>query len=531
MRQPHARPRTHQNPPVPALLEAALRRGEGILTSAGALAVSTGKYTGRSPEDRYIVDDTEVHDAVDWGKDNLPIARDRYEGLRRRVEAALGRADETFVFQGFVGRDPAYRWPVRVVTDDAWRSLFARTLFIRGEEAEADDRAAAAAGFGAPPVRPTLTVLASSTTEAVPAEDGTRSEAFIILDLTARTVIIGGTRYAGEIKKSIFAFMNYVLPRLGVLSMHCGANVGPRGSDTALFFGLSGTGKTTLSADEERQLIGDDEHGWNDAGIFNLEGGCYAKCINLSREKEPQIWEALRFGAVLENVTVDPATRECDFSDDSVTENTRAAYPLSLIPGALPTGRSGHPQTLLFLSADAFGVLPPIARLSRDQAMYYFLSGYTSKLAGTERGITDPQETFSAGFGSPFLPLRAEVYAQLLGERLGRHEAEVYLVNTGWSGGPYGVGRRMDLPLTRTLVRAVIEDRLAGVSFRPDPVFGVMVPEACPGVPRDILTPRNTWADKAGYDRVAKMLAARFRANFARFGAATAAVREAGPRG
>ena len=531
MRQPQARPRTHQNPPVPALLEAALRRGEGILTNAGALAVSTGKYTGRSPEDRYIVDDAEVHDAVDWGQDNVPIARDRYEGLRRRVEAALGRADETFVFQGFVGRDPAYRWPVRVVTDDAWRSLFARTLFIRSEEAEADDRAAAAAGFAGPPVRPTLTVLASSTTEAVPAEDGTRSEAFIILDLTTWTVIIGGTRYAGEIKKSVFALMNYVLPRLGVLSMHCGANVGPRGSDTALFFGLSGTGKTTLSADEERRLIGDDEHGWNDAGIFNLEGGCYAKCINLSREKEPQIWEALRFGAVLENVTVDPATRECDFSDDSVTENTRAAYPLSLIPGALPTGRSGHPQTLLILSADAFGVLPPIARLSRDQAMYYFLSGYTSKLAGTERGITDPQKTFSAGFGSPFLPLRAEVYAQLLGERLGRHEAEVYLVNTGWSGGPYGVGRRMDLPLTRTLVRAVIDGRLAGGPFRPDPVFGVMVPEACPGVPQDILTPRNTWTDKAGYDRTAKELAARFRANFARFGTATAAVREAGPRG
>jgi phosphoenolpyruvate carboxykinase (ATP) len=531
MRQPHARPRTHQNPPNPVLLEAALRRGEGILTSTGALAVSTGKYTGRSPEDRYIVDDAEVHDAVDWGKVNVPIARDRYEGLRRRVEAALDRADETFVFEGFVGRDPAFRWPVRVVTDDAWRSLFARTLFVRGEEAEADDRAAAAAGFAAPAIRPTLTVLASRATQAVPAEDGTRSEAFIILDLAAWTVIIGGTRYAGEIKKSIFAFMNYVLPRLGVLSMHCGANIGPGGNDTALFFGLSGTGKTTLSADQERMLIGDDEHGWNDAGIFNLEGGCYAKCINLSREKEPQIWEALRFGAVLENVTVDPATRECDFSDQSVTENTRAAYPLSLIPGALPTGRSGHPRTLLFLSADAFGVLPPIARLDRDQAMYYFLSGYTSKLAGTERGITDPEATFSAGFGSPFLPLRAEVYAQLLGERLGRHGAEVYLVNTGWSGGGYGVGRRMDLPLTRTLVRAVIDGRLAGVPFRPDPVFGVMVPELCPGAPQDILTPRNTWADKAGYDRTAKELAARFRANFARFSTATAAVREAGPRG
>ena len=519
----------HRNLPVPALVEAALRRGEGILTSSGALAVTTGKYTGRSPRDRFIVEDPATSALIDWGPVNQPISRHHYERLRRRVEEALARTPETFVFEGYVGRHPAYRWPVRVVTDDAWRCLFARDLFVArdGLGPEPDGLGPEPDGFGPEDSRRddhpydrrrTLTVLASSAAQADPAVDGVNSEAFVVLDLTGWTVVIGGTRYAGEIKKSVFSFLNYLLPTLGVLPMHCGANVAgggtgdPAGDGAALFFGLSGTGKTTLSADPDRRLVGDDEHGWADDGIFNFEGGCYAKCINLSREKEPQIWGAIRFGAVLENVVVDPETREADFASDRLTENTRAAYPLSFIPNAIESGRAGHPKVLLFLTADAFGVLPPLARLDHEQALRYFLLGYTSRLAGTERGVSRPEATFSSCFGAPFLPLKPRVYADLLAERLRRHGSEVYLVNTGWSGGPYGVGRRMDLAVTRALVRAAIAGRLKDVPFRPDPVFGLLVPEACPGVPREVLVPRDTWDDKEAFDRTARELAAAFKA-------------------
>ncbi len=489
---------------VPALVEAALRRGEGVLTESGALAVTTGKYTGRSPKDRYVVQDLATSEVVDWGPVNQPISREGYSRLRRRVEDEFRRAPETFVFEGLVGQHPSYRWPVRVVTDDAWRCLFARDLFVPRRPGEALDQTG----------RPTLTVLASAAATADPSVDDVNSEAFVILDLSGWTVVIGGTRYAGEIKKAVFSFMNYLLPALGVLPMHCGVNAagGAGSTDAALFFGLSGTGKTSLSADSKRCLIGDDEHGWADDGVFNFEGGCYAKCINLSREKEPQIWGALRFGAVLENVVVDPETRRSDFDSDRLTENTRAAYPLCYIPHATATGRAGHPKVVFFLTADAFGVLPPLARLDRSQTLAYFLLGYTSRLAGTERGATEPEATFSSCFGAPFLPLRPQVYADLLDERLRRHGSDVYLVNTGWTGGSCGVGRRIDLPVTRSLVRAAIAGNLKDVPFRPDPVFGLLVPEGCPGVPAGLLHPRDTWADKPAFDHKARELAAAFAA-------------------
>jgi phosphoenolpyruvate carboxykinase (ATP) len=506
----------YRNLSVPLLVEAALRRGEGVLTSTGALAVTTGKYTGRSPRDRYIVDEPGVSEHIDWGPVNRPMAQETFARLLTRVRDHLDAADETYVFDGFVGRDPRHRLPIRVVTDQAWQSLFARGLFLRPEPGELE-------GF-----QPALTVMSASGVEADPSKDGTNSEAFIALSFTKRTIIIGATRYAGEIKKSVFSYMNYVLPRRGVLSMHCAANTSEDGR-VALFFGLSGTGKTTLSADPRRRLIGDDEHAWTDEGIFNLEGGCYAKCINLSRENEPQIWEALRFGAVLENVVVDSETREPDYDSARLTENTRAGYPVDHIPGAVLSGLADHPEVILFLTADAFGVLPPLARLDPTQAMYYLLSGYTSKLAGTERGVTEPQATFSSCFGAPFLPLPATVYAGLLGDKIARHGAEVYLVNTGWTGGPYGVGRRIGLPYTRNLVSAAVEGSLRGVPFRPEPAFGLLVPESCPGVPPEILLPRNTWADREAYDRAAQELAGRFRENFAGIRNAPPGVEAAGP--
>jgi len=512
----------HHNLSSALLVEAALRRGEGVLTNRGALAVTTGKYTGRSPKDRYIVDDPRLLDVVDWSPVNQPLERQAFERLHARVRDHLDRAGETFVFEGYAGRDPRYRLPVRVVTDLAWQSLFAGCLFIQPGEVSAgagsaQGRAPRSLSDREPPSERPLTVLAATGVEADPATDGTNSEAFIVLDLEERTIIIGGTRYAGEIKKSVFSYMNYFLPQRGVLSMHCAANAG-EGGDVALFFGLSGTGKTTLSADPERHLIGDDEHGWTPEGVFNLEGGCYAKCISLSRENEPQIWEALRFGSVLENVIVDPVTRECDFDSAELTENTRAGYPLHFIPGIVESGRGDHPKTILFLSADAFGVLPPLARLDRSQAMYYLLSGYTSKLAGTERGIDEPEVTFSSCFGAPFLPLPAQTYATLLGEKIRRHNVEVYLVNTGWTGGPYGVGRRISLPHTRSLVRASLSGALKDVPFRPEPAFGLFVPESCPGVPGGMLDPKATWSDAGAYDRTAARLAERFRVNFEKFG-------------
>jgi len=507
----------HRNLPIPALVEKAVTRGEGLLTDRGALAVLTGKFSGRSPDDRYIVDEPSSRDHIDWGPVNRPLSRESFRRLRRRVEDHLDSLDERFVFDGFIGRDPRYRVPVRVVTEKAWHNLFARDLLIRPEEGELE-------GF-----EPALTVLNAAGVEADPAADGTNSEAFVAISFEERAIVIGTALYGGEIKKSIFSYMNYVLPRQGVLSMHCAANAGRDGS-TALFFGLSGTGKTTLSADPDRRLIGDDEHAWTEEGIFNLEGGCYAKCIRLSKENEPQIWEAIRFGAVVENVVLHPETRAIDFDDDSITENTRAGYPLDHIPGAVESGLGEHPKVIFFLTADAFGVLPPIARLDQAQAMYYLMSGYTSKLAGTERGITEPQATFSSCFGAPFLPLRPAVYAELLGEKMARHGSVVYLVNTGWSGGPYGVGRRISLPHTRRLVAAAASGLLENVPFRAEPAFRLMVPETCPGVPAEMLLPRNTWADKEAYDRAARELAGRFEKNFQKFRGVDREVREAGPK-
>ena len=503
----------HSNLSSAALVEQALSRGEGILTRQGAFRSETGSRTGRSPNDKFIVKH-EGLDEVWWGDVNRPFDPDRFDRIKEKVlQHYEGR--EAFVFDGFAGADPNHRLSVRIVTELAWHNLFARQLFIRPTPEQLADHT------------PGFTVISAPSLEADPDSDGTNSGAFILLSLRHRLVLVGGTYYAGEIKKSIFTVMNYLMPQQDVLPMHCSANIGDDGS-TALFFGLSGTGKTTLSADPDRQLIGDDEHGWSDQGVFNFEGGCYAKCINLSQKNEPQIWEAIRFGSVLENVVVDPLTRAIDYDDSSLTENTRVAYPVEFIPGAVIPGVGGHPDTVVFLTADAFGVLPPIARLSRQQAMYHFISGYTSKLAGTEAGVTEPQATFSACFGAPFLPLHPQRYAEMLGERIDQHAARVYLVNTGWTGGPYGEGRRMDLPHTRAMVAAALNGSLEQASLTAHPVFGVEIPDSCPGVPDEVLNPRNTWQDKDAYDRKAAELAELFQRNMENFQVADA-ISAAGP--
>jgi phosphoenolpyruvate carboxykinase (ATP) len=512
----------HAHLSTPALVEQSLARGEGLLTDRGALVCATGEHTGRAPQDRYLVREPSSDTEIDWGNVNRPMEPDVFERLHARVLAFLqGRA--LFVTDASACADPRFRLPVRVIADQAWHALFARCLF----------RDPAGPGAQAPPwdARTGLTVLCATGMRADPALDRTRSEAFIVLHLARRLVLIGGTGYAGEVKKAVFSFLNYLLPGQGVFPMHCSANVGA-GGRTALFFGLSGTGKTTLSADPARGLIGDDEHGWSDAGIFNIEGGCYAKCIRLSEEGEPQIFRALRFGTVLENVVVDPPTRVPDFDDDALTENTRAAYPLAYIDGAVPGACGGHPDTVVFLTCDAFGVLPPVSRLSVEQAMYHFLLGYTAKVAGTEKGVTEPQGTFSTCFAAPFLPLRPPRYADLLADRLRRHRSRVWLVNTGWTGGPFGKGRRVPLRYTRAMVNALLDGRLDRASLREDPVFGVAVPEACPDVPADLLRPRDTWPDGSEYDQRARQLAGLFRANFERHAAGVPeAVRQAGPRG
>ncbi|NMA15012.1 MAG: phosphoenolpyruvate carboxykinase (ATP), partial [Clostridia bacterium] len=423
---------------------------------------------------------------------------------------------DVFIFDGFCGADPNYRMPITVVNQYAWQNLFVHQLFIRPTEEELLDH------------EPKFTVICAPGFNAIPEIDGTRSEAFVVLNFDQRIIIIGGTYYAGEIKKSVFTAMNYLLPELGICPMHCSSNIGSKG-DSALFFGLSGTGKTTLSADPERQLIGDDEHGWSDNGVFNFEGGCYAKCIKLSKEYEPQIWNAIRFGSVLENVIIDDTERTVNFDCDKITENTRAAYPVDYIPNSVIPGVGGHPHTIIFLTADAFGVLPPIARLTSEQAMYHYLSGYTSKLAGTERGITEPEATFSTGFGEPFLPKFPIVYAELLKEKIEKHQTKVYLVNTGWTGGPYGVGKRMDLNYTRAMVRAALNGGFTGVEFIRHPVFNVAVPQSCPDVPNDVLNPKNTWADGMEYDRQAVKLAGLFNKNFAKFNGMPEKIKSAGP--
>ncbi|OYD07487.1 phosphoenolpyruvate carboxykinase (ATP) [Paludifilum halophilum] len=496
------------------LVEKALERNEGLLTSTGAFRATTGTYTGRSPKDKYVVDEPSVHRNIDWGTVNQAMDPEVFKRLFQRMKEYL-RYRDVFVFDGFAGADSVYRIPIRVINETAWHNLFARQMFVRPTGKETTHQSP-------------FTVISAPGFQAVPRRDGTRSETFIAISLEHRTVLIGGTRYAGEMKKSIFSVMNYLLPEQGVLPMHCSANKGADG-DTALFFGLSGTGKTTLSADSERRLIGDDEHGWNESGIFNIEGGCYAKCIGLSREKEPQIWNAIRFGSVLENVALDEERRP-DFNDRSLTENTRAAYPVDYIDGAEIPGVGGHPRVILFLTADAFGVLPPIAELTPEQAMYHFLSGYTSKLAGTERGVTQPEATFSTCFGAPFLPRRPRVYAEMLGEKINRHKVKVYLVNTGWSGGPYGQGHRIQLSYTRSMIRAALRGDLDKDRFTIDPVFRIAVPEHCPDVPDRMLMPRNTWADPAAYDAKAKELTKRFHENFRQFDDVNETIRQAGPR-
>ncbi|WP_094702775.1 phosphoenolpyruvate carboxykinase (ATP) [Brevibacillus laterosporus] len=504
----------HYNLAVPKLIEEAIKRGEGVLTDKGALNALTGKFTGRSPKDKFIVDEPSVHDKIDWAN-NKPIQIEKFEQLHAEVLAYLENK-ELYVFDGFAGADRNFRLPIRVVNEFAWHNLFAHQLFIRPTVEELEGHQA------------DFTVIYVPNFKANPEVHGTNSDTFIIISFEQKVVLIGGTEYAGEMKKSIFSVMNMLLPERNVLSMHCSANIG-RDGDVALFFGLSGTGKTTLSADTDRRLIGDDEHGWSDQGVFNIEGGCYAKCIRLSEQGEPQIWNAINFGAVLENVVVDQASGIANYDDDRYTENTRAAYPVEAIPGAVIPGVGGHPNVILFLTADSFGVIPPISKLNKEQAMYHFLSGYTSKMAGTERGITTPQSEFSTCFGSPFLPLRPVVYAEMLGKKIDESNALVYLVNTGWTGGPVGVGSRMKLAFTRAMVTAALHGELEKVEYATDSVFGVQVPTTCPGVPSEVLQPRDTWADKDAYDQQANELAKLFQANFAKKFPKAHDISQAGP--
>ncbi len=511
--------RVYWNMSVPALYEEAVRRREAAISVDGPLVCRTGQHTGRSPNDKFIVKEPSSAERVWWSKVNRPIDPAHFDALHHRMQNYVeGR--EIFVQDCYAGADPRYRMPVRIITEQAWHSLFAKHMFIDVPDA-----------IGAPAHEPEFTVIDMPGLHAEPATHGTNSEVFIILNFKAKTVLIGGTSYAGEIKKSIFTVMNYVLPLRNVLSMHCSANVGPQG-DVALFFGLSGTGKTTLSSDPERNLIGDDEHGWSEDGVFNVEGGCYAKMIRLSAEAEPQIYETTkRFGTVLENVKMDANTRRLDLDDDSLTENTRGAYPLEFIDNAVSSGQAGHPRNIIMLTADAFGVLPPIARLTPAGAMYHFLSGYTAKVAGTEKGVTEPKATFSTCFGAPFMVLHPTVYAKFLGDKIARHDARVWLVNTGWTGGPYGVGSRMKIGHTRAMIRAALSGALDNVAYQTDATFNLDVPQTCPGVPPEVLKPRNTWPDKTAYDEQARKLARMFADNFKTFEADAAAdVKAAGPR-
>jgi phosphoenolpyruvate carboxykinase (ATP) len=507
--------RVYWNPTTSLLYTHALVREEGRLAEGGPLVVDTGRHTGRSAKDKFFVREPESEDRIDWGDVNQPISEGRFEGLREKLVDHLNERD-LYVVNAFAGADPAHRLMVRVVTDSPWHALFAKTLFIDPSEEELRD------------FEPDALVLHAPAVEADPEEDETRSETFIVLHPSRAEVLIGGTEYAGEIKKSIFTVMNDRLPLEGVFPMHCSANVDDQGR-VAIFFGLSGTGKTTLSADPERRLIGDDEHGWGDEGVFNFEGGCYAKVIQLSPDAEPEIYKAVHaFGTVLENVVVDDGG-VMDLNDASKTENTRAAYQLEQIENTLPEKRAGHPSSVVLLTADAFGVLPPIARLTRDQALFYFLTGFTAKLAGTEIGVTEPQPTFSCAFGAPFLPQKATVYARMLGQKLDEHGSAVWLVNTGWTGGAYGEGQRMPIAATRALLRAALDGELDQGEYRLDPIFGFEVPVEVPGVDSSLLDPRSTWSNPDAYDEKARYLATRFRENFQKFGADENIV-QAGPR-
>lgn len=491
-----------ENLSAPELVEHALKRGEGLLGQDGQLIVDTRPHTGRSPKDKFFVKEPSSQEHIDWGDTNQPIEPAVFDALFDRVAAYFSER-EAYSLDCYVGADERYRVPIRVYTEFAWHSLFAHHLFITPETPPLD-------------FVPEFTVVDAANFQADPQRDGVRSQTFVLVNFARRMILIGGTRYAGEIKKSIFTVMNYLLPLRDTMSMHCSANVGKQG-DVAIFFGLSGTGKTTLSSDSHRPLIGDDEHGWSADGVFNIEGGCYAKVIRLSAKAEPEIWAAShRFSTVLENVDYDERTRALDVDSDVKTENTRSAYPLEYIPNIVPGSQGGHPRTIVMLTADAFGVLPPISKLSREQAMYHFLSGYTAKVAGTERGVTEPQATFSTCFGAPFMVHRPTVYSKLLGKKIDEHDVECWLVNTGWTGGPYGIGKRMSIAHTRAMVNAAIEGRIPH-EFEEEPFFGLLVPKHVPDVPDEVLNPRHAWPDPAAYDAQAKKLATLFFENFKRF--------------
>jgi phosphoenolpyruvate carboxykinase (ATP) len=489
-----------------ALYEQIIRRREGVIAHLGPIFLRTGAFTGRSPNDKFIVKEESTVNEIHWGKVNKAFEEEKFNRLYYRVMAYL-QGNDIFVQDCYAGADERYRIPVRVITEYAWHNLFARNMFIRIKSSKE---------YGN--FKPEFTIIDLPKFHALPELDGTNSEAFVLVNFGKKLILIGGTSYAGEIKKSVFTILNYLLPHKKVMSMHCSANQGEHG-DVALFFGLSGTGKTTLSADPSRALIGDDEHGWSDKGVFNFEGGCYAKVIRLSKEAEPDIYETTRkFGTLLENVVFDTHWRTPDLNDDTYTENTRAAYPLTHIKNIISSGIGNHPKNIIFLTADAFGVLPPIAKLTPEQAMYHFLSGYTAKVAGTERGLgNEPQATFSTCFGAPFMPLHPSVYAEILGEKIKTHKVNTWLVNTGWTGGPYGVGKRMSIQYTRALLHSALEGKLENVSYRTDPIFGLNVPEQCEGVPSEILNPRNTWKDKNEYDQKARDLAQRFIENFKQY--------------
>ncbi len=509
----------HWNLTAPVLIEQAVRRGEGRFAEMGPFAAITAPHTGRSPNDKFLVKDSASEADVDWGKVNQPFTEAQFETLLADVKSYLNGRDELFVQDLYCGADPKYRLSVRYVSPNAWQMAFVRNMFIRPEATEL------------PTFAPNFTVLHAPEFEADPAKHGTRTGTFIVLNLSKRMILIGGTKYAGELKKSMFTVMNYYMPKQGNLSMHCSANIGPKG-DTALFFGLSGTGKTTLSADPSRSLIGDDEHGWSPEGTFNYEGGCYAKVIHLSPESEPDIYHTTQmFGTILENVVLDDNTRKVQFDDQSITENTRASYPLHYIPNHVHSGRGGHPKNVVFLTADAFGVLPPIAKLTREQAMYYFLSGYTAKVAGTEKGVKEPQATFSSCFGAVFLVWHPTKYAEMLGKLIDEHGSDVWLVNTGWTGGAYGVGKRMKLTHTRAMVNSLLSGDLHSAPMDLDPNFGLYIPKHVANVPDEVLNPRNTWTDKSGYDAQAQKLSAMFRENFAKFEKfVPESVKNAGPK-
>ena len=502
---------------TPSLYEHAIRNREGNIAHLGPLVVRTGSHTGRSPNDKFIVRDENTENKVWWGN-NKSFTPAAFERIQARLQAYFMQRD-VYVQDVYAGADPNNRLKVRFITQYAWHNLFIRTMFILPSNEELKDFV------------PDFTVIDAPGFHASPEIDETLSPTFILLNLTKKLVLIGGTEYAGEMKKSIFSTLNFLLPQKDVLSMHCSANYGADKNDVALFFGLSGTGKTTLSADPNRTLIGDDEHGWSDDGVFNFEGGCYAKVIRLSQTGEPEIYATTRrFATVLENVVMDPETRHLDLNSELYTENTRAAYPIKQIPNADISGVAGHPKNVIFLTADAFGVLPPVARLSPEQAMYHFISGYTAKVAGTERGVTEPSATFSACFGAPFMTLHPKEYAALLRRKLNEHAADVYLVNTGWTGGPHGVGKRMSIKDTRAIVTAVLNGDLKNVEYRTDPVFGFEVPLTVPGVDSSVLEPRNTWADKAAYDAKYHELAAKFIKNFEKYAAEAPELVAAGPR-